>query len=305
MFLEVADPTIAKTRIAPTPSGYLHLGNALSFVLTATLAKQSGAGILLRIDDMDKERVRDEYIQDVFDTLDFLEIAYTEGPLNLHDFKSNWSQQQRMYLYNDALKQLEEEGNVFACTCSRLQLQNYQTYPGTCEPLNASLSSLNAAWRLKTENSEPVLMLTWPSGKVVCYLPPEMQSFVVRKKDERPSYQLSSLCDDIHFGVDLIVRGQDLFASTVAQQYLAQQLGYSLFKESVFYHHPLINEANGNKLSKSAGATSVKYLRENGYKKNDVLNQMGEYLKLNGNYSSWQQLGESWLANLKDKKDNA
>ncbi|MVN91090.1 glutamate--tRNA ligase family protein [Mucilaginibacter aquatilis] len=304
MSLKVADLSLAKTRIAPTPSGYLHLGNALSFVLTATLAKESGAEILLRIDDMDKERVRDEYVQDVFDTLDFLEITYAEGPSNLHDFKSNWSQQQRMPLYNTILKQLEEEGKVFACRCSRLQLQNHQTYPGTCEPLDTALNSPNAAWRLKTEHNEPVSMLRWPSSQVVCNLSPEMQSFVVRKKDGRPSYQLSSLCDDIHFGVDLIVRGQDLFASTVAQQYLAQQLDFNSFERCVFYHHPLIEQANGIKLSKSAGATSIKYLRENGYKKNDVLNQMAEHLELNGSYSSWQQLGEGWLANLKNNKDN-
>ncbi|QEC45818.1 hypothetical protein FSB84_30565 [Pseudobacter ginsenosidimutans] len=78
-----------KTRIAPTPSGFLHLGNAFSFILTTVLARKTGASILLRIDDMDQARAQDEYIRDIFDLLEFLELPWDEGPRNLKEFRKN------------------------------------------------------------------------------------------------------------------------------------------------------------------------------------------------------------------------
>lgn len=84
------------TRIAPTPSGFLHLGNAFSFLKTKALAQKHNAKILLRIDDLDRERYRPEYVQDIFDTLDFLEIKIDLGPKNLQEFESEWSQVLRM-----------------------------------------------------------------------------------------------------------------------------------------------------------------------------------------------------------------
>src|ERR1700755_812419 len=108
-----------KTRIAPTPSGFLHLGNAYSFALTAALAEKYGAKILLRIDDLDRERVQKEYVQDIFDTLNFLELPWDEGPRNVMELERDWSQIHRMGLYKEALDLLREEGDLFACNCSR------------------------------------------------------------------------------------------------------------------------------------------------------------------------------------------
>jgi glutamyl-tRNA synthetase len=85
----------AQTRIAPTPSGYLHLGNAYSFLLTKALAKKHGAKILLRIDDLDRDRYRPEYVEDIFATLDFLEIKIDQGPKNSKEMESTWSQVHR------------------------------------------------------------------------------------------------------------------------------------------------------------------------------------------------------------------
>lgn len=84
-------PIFKRTRIAPTPSGYLHLGNILSFALTVTLARQTRANILLRIDDLDRERADRLYVQDIFDTLNFLEIPWDEGPRDYEEYKSDWS----------------------------------------------------------------------------------------------------------------------------------------------------------------------------------------------------------------------
>src|ERR1700761_4059345 len=103
--------TFKKTRIAPTPSGFLHLGNILSFAITAALAAQSNAKILLRIDDFDRERTNKLYIQDIFDTLNFLEIPYHEGPRNMHEYETEYSQIHRMPLYTAALQQLRNNGD--------------------------------------------------------------------------------------------------------------------------------------------------------------------------------------------------
>src|SRR5262245_28324997 len=92
-----------KTRIAPTPSGYLHIGTILSFSLTAGLARREGASILLRIDDLDRERVQAEYVEDIFETLRFLGIPWDEGPTDAEDFARNWSQMRRLLLYRKAL----------------------------------------------------------------------------------------------------------------------------------------------------------------------------------------------------------
>src|ERR1051325_8948231 len=123
-----------RTRLAPTPSGYLHFGNALSFCITAHLARKTGAKIFLRIDDLDRERLAKKYVQDIFDTLLFLEIPWDEGPRNMKEYEDEFSQAHRLHLYEKALDRLKEAGHLFACTCScaQVSLQNDGSYPGTC-----------------------------------------------------------------------------------------------------------------------------------------------------------------------------
>src|SRR5579872_4577988 len=111
-----------KTRIAPTPSGFLHVGNILSFSLTAAMARDNGASILLRIDDLDRERANPEYVEDIFETLHFLDIPWDEGPAAATDFERHYSQLYRMALYEKALARLKAANAVFACACSRAQL---------------------------------------------------------------------------------------------------------------------------------------------------------------------------------------
>ncbi|MCD8742506.1 glutamate--tRNA ligase family protein [Mucilaginibacter roseus] len=285
-----------RTRIAPTPSGYLHVGNVLSFIITAGLAAETGASILLRIDDMDRDRAEDRYVQDVFDTLRFLDIPWQEGPRNLQEFNSGWSQLYRLDEYNAALARLKQSGQVFACNCSRSQLKSYVAYPGTCRHKNIPLDDPGVSWRLKTEpETISVKML---NGVVIQEtLPAEMTDFVVRKKDSYPAYQLSSVVDDVHFGIDLVVRGLDLWASTLAQLYLAQTLGLP-FSNVTFYHHSLLLGSDGTKLSKSAGATSIKYMREQGYSTEEVLNAIAKQAGISESVSNGRQLYERLKGSL-------
>lgn len=108
-----------KTRIAPTPSGYLHLGNVLSFLITVTLGKRYGAKLLLRIDDLDTTRTRKEFVCDIFSTLEFVGIPWDEGPRDYKDYRENFPQSIRLPEYEAALDQLRKHGHLFACTCSR------------------------------------------------------------------------------------------------------------------------------------------------------------------------------------------
>jgi glutamyl/glutaminyl-tRNA synthetase len=275
-----------KTRIAPTPSGFLHMGNALSFALTAALARKTGAKILLRIDDLDQQRVNDAYVHDIFDTLNFLKIPWDEGPRDLADHKNNWSQLHRMDLYKEALQQLEDQREVFACNCSRSQLQDGR-YPGTCQNRSIPLDTPETTWRLYTDERK-LSIKTLNQGIIKTQLPAGMKDFVVKKKDDHPAYQLASLIDDLHFGVDLVIRGEDLYPSTIAQCYLADVLGKDDFKNITFHHHPLLMETGDKKLSKSAGATSIKYLREQGKTAADVYGEIGEMLGIGQGLRSFE-----------------
>ena len=278
-------PAYNKTRIAPTPSGYLHLGNILSFVTTTALAKQSGAKIFLRIDDLDRLRVNPKYVQDIFDTLNFLEIPWDEGPLNAKDFEDNYSQIHRMPLYKEALKYLSDNKKVFACACSRSQSETC-----TCINEHIPLNTENVSWRLATPNNTELQVKNYNGEIIQASMSVEMQDFVIKKKDGFPAYQLTSVIDDLQYGIDLIIRGEDLWPSTVAQHQLALALGKEEFSGIGFYHHLLITESNGNKMSKSAGSTSIRYLRKNGKTAAEVYSMIAALLGINTTISNWRQL---------------
>lgn len=282
-----------RTRIAPTPSGYLHLGNAMSFALTAAIARSTDAKILLRIDDLDQQRVNLAYVQDVFDTLNFLEIPWDEGPRNAIEYHDEWSQMRRMDMYNDALQQLAGQREVFACKCSRSQLQG-SSYPGNCLNKSIPLDTPETAWRLFTDD-RPLSLKTLNEGTISTRLPETMKNFVVKKKDDHPAYQLASVVDDLHFEVDLVIRGEDLYPSTLAQHFLADVLGDPRFQDIAFYHHPLIMEEGDKKLSKSAGATSIKYLREEGKTAADIYRIIGSILGTTKPLQRFEDLADALL----------
>jgi glutamyl/glutaminyl-tRNA synthetase len=244
-------------RIAPTPSGYPHLGNAINFAANALLAGREGVGLLLRIDDLDRQRVRPEYLEDVFETLHWLGIRWTTGPTDVADFLTSWSQEHRMELYAAALDQLRTR--VFACPCSRKELANGR-HAYDCPSAGISLDRPGVAWRIDTRGMK---------------LHERMPDFAVRKKDGRPSYQLACTVDDLHFGVTHCVRGEDLRDSTVAQSLLSDLLGYqSLYERMTVLHHPLL-EVNGQKMSKSQGAPTV---RESGWEPVRIFREAGRWL---------------------------
>jgi glutamyl-tRNA synthetase len=285
------------TRIAPTPSGFLHPGNVLSFAITARLAQLAGAQTLLRVDDMDRERVLPEYVQDIFDTLRLVDIPWQQGPQDYHQFTETFSQHHRMPLYNYALQQLWREGRVYACTCSRADVaRTGGIYNGACRHKALPPNTPDACWRMNTDDAHLVTIKTL-SGPISVPFPADMAHYVVRRRDGLPAYQLSSVVDDVHFGVDLVVRGQDLFSSTVAQLYLAQCMGDTAFSAVTFYHHQLVAGADGQKLSKSAGALSVRQLSR-GYTQAAGVYEAIAALTSSTPVTDWRAIGDLYLSDV-------
>jgi glutamyl/glutaminyl-tRNA synthetase len=276
-----------RTRIAPTPSGYLHPGNGVSFILTWALARAAGGTVLLRIDDLDRARFRLEYLDDIFYTLDWLGLDYDEGPASPQDFLDRFSQSHRLDTYHKALDYLKKQNLLYACDCSRKRIRTHSesgVYDGFCSNRNLDLATPDTAWRIRLpagctvqfqERGRVELFVVNRSGM--------MGDFVVRQKDGIPAYQIASLCDDAAWGINFIVRGMDLLPSTAAQLWLSQYLPEAAgFQHTAFYHHPLLTGPAGDKLSKSAGAASLAAWRDAGRSPRELYQQAGEWLGLEG-----------------------
>ena len=295
-----------KTRITPTPSGFLHLGNVMSFLITASLAKHVGAKILLRIDDMDKERVKRRYIEDIFKTLEFLGIPWDEGPRNFKEYKAKYSQVHRMKHYQKALEQLRNSNKLFACDCSRRKISLNSPsggYPGTCENRKLPFEDKEANWRLITSDKMiPLNDISRPGFTIA--VPALLNDFVVRRKDGLPAYQLTSVVDDMLDKVDFIVRGKDLMGSSAAQLFLSQMLPQNPLKDAVFFHHRLMSDANNRKMSKSSGANSIQHLIKTGTDKTTIYQTIGNFLGIEQHVSNFEEFQTAYVANLKSKEDS-
>ncbi|OGR01097.1 MAG: hypothetical protein A2505_04270 [Deltaproteobacteria bacterium RIFOXYD12_FULL_55_16] len=248
-----------RSRIAPTPSGFLHLGNAVNFVLTWLMVRKAGGMLRLRIDDADCLRTRPEYLEDIFRQLDWLGLTWDEGPLGPDDFGRRFSQQLKRERYRDFLAGLG--GQLYPCACSRSRIRELApdgVYPGFCRGRSGGPGVGQAQRVLVPEGSVLVV-----EGQEVA-LCKAMGDFVLWRKEDLPAYQLVSLVDDLDDRINLIVRGQDLLASSAAQIFLARLHGDNLFAATVFHHHPMVIGEDGRKLSKSDGALSLAVLREAG-----------------------------------------
>jgi glutamyl/glutaminyl-tRNA synthetase len=211
------------TRIAPTPSGYIHLGNAFNFVYNKLLSASTGGTTLLRIDDNDALRSQRAFVEDIFMCLDFLGIEWERGPGSVDEFYDKWSQQHRKPLYDEALSRLKDAGKLFACTCSRSRLQrlNSGVYDGYCVNQSRAFFAEETSWRINTERYKRIVFSDLKKGLISVDVNQEIGSFVVRRKDGFAAYQLVSLIDDLHFGINAVVRGKDLLHSTAMQHLLA------------------------------------------------------------------------------------
>ena len=256
-----------RTRIAPTPTGYLHEGNAFNAVLTWVRARSLFGSVLLRIDDADFDKMHGPFVDDIFETLRWLQIDWDEGPVNAQELSQAWSQRLRYDRYHSVIEQLRNEGQLFACDCSRKHVRSVTAdgqYPGTCHGKGLSLDTPNVAWRLNA----PDAAIAHP---------------VVRQRNGAPAYMLVSIVDDLDYGITHIVRGDDLRPTTDTQRYISQRLAdLAPYQKIAVEHHPLITDSSGGKLSKSQGSTDLRQWRAEGKRPASIIHRVAAYVGVQG-----------------------
>ncbi len=255
-------------RLAPTPSGFLHIGNAVNFVLIWLAARQLGGQLLLRIDDLDTSRKRPDYVADIFRTLDWIGLDYDLGPTGPDDLEKQWSQWNRLDQYAQTLTKLREANALYTCALSRQEWHELEM-ADNWSALNRQadlFDEADVAWRFRAVGTGSA-------------------DFVVRRRDGLPAYQVASLTDDVSYGVTHIIRGQDLYESTTRQGQLAGALGWANFGQTNVWHHSLLLDESGQKMGKSAGhghngPTSVRLMRETGETPRRIFKAVANLLQL-------------------------
>lgn len=259
-------------RFAPTPSGYLHLGNLFCSLIAWLSAKSQGGEILFRSEDLDPDRSRSVYALQAQRDLEALGLFWD---------REESCQSQRFDFYKSQLRRLEDRGLVYPCFCSRAQLHAASAphasdgeplYAGTCR----SLTPAQIAEKSRTRS--PALRLRVPEETIAFedlhygpqsqYLPVDCGDFILRRSDGVYAYQLAVVADDGDMGVTQVVRGRDLLSSTPRQILLYRLLGYP---EPEFGHTPLLVSSDGRRLSKRDGDTSLAGILGRGYSPRDVV----------------------------------
>ena len=255
-----------KIRFAPSPTGYLHEGHLLSALYVWAAAKKWSLSVHLRIEDHDQGRARPEYIQSIYEDLEWFGFKYETRSI----------QSSRGSIYEQALEKLERQGLVYPCFCSRKQLEaeNPKSETGEIIYRGKCLVSMDspASSALRCEGQPHNLRIRIPN-KVIYWRDallgdfaenPQEQcgDFPIRDREGQWTYQFAVCVDDIDEGITHIVRGEDIRSSTARQIALMELLGRD--KPPFYLHHPLITDATGKKLSKRERAHSLRQDRDAG-----------------------------------------
>jgi glutamyl-tRNA synthetase len=260
------------TRLAPSPTGAQHIGNARSYLIAWLAARSCGGRVVLRIEDIDSPRVKPGAAEQACHDLRWLGIDWDEGP---------YVQTQRLALYEEALVQLERHELVYPCTCTRGDIGQAASaphaehegpvYPGTCAGRRvadaAHLGNRPFAWRLRAAPG-PWRFDDMFLGPTKVDPAAHGGEFVVWKSAGTPAYQLAVVVDDAANGITQVIRGADLVPSTPRQLQLYQALG---LKPPAFAHVPLVVGPDGRRLAKRHGDTRLSTLREAGVKAEALL----------------------------------
>lgn len=255
------------TRFAPSPTGRLHLGHAYSAALAHKAARARGGRFLLRIEDLDQTRSRPVFVSEIEEDLRWLGLEWDAEAL---------VQSQRGDIYNEALDRLRKEGLVYPCFCTRSDIAAAfnaphgpaaSHYPGTCRGLPDDPQRRAAAphsWRLNCAKAiERFGLPGWTErgARHFAASADQIDDEILARKDAPAAYHLACVVDDSATGVDLVVRGMDLRASTPIQRLLQMLLG---LREPEYLHHPLVTHEDGRRLAKRDRAPTLQALRESG-----------------------------------------
>lgn len=258
-------------RLAPSPTGYLHLGHARTFWTAQQRARERGGAVVLRNEDLDRDRCQPEFVAAMFEDLRWFGFAWTEGPDVGGPF-APYNQSERMPRYRATLKRLIELGAVYPCTCSRRDIQSAVTaphaaddeaiYPGTCrQNRKAEIINRKSSWRFRVPSGETVAFVDGNLGPQQFVAGKDFGDFVVWRPDDVPAYQLACVTDDAAMQITEVVRGADLLVSTARQLLLYRVLGLTA---PGFFHCPLLTDEHGVRLAKRHDALSLRQLREQG-----------------------------------------
>lgn len=273
-------------RLAPSPTGLLHLGHVRTFAIAAARARAAQGKLLLRIDDLDPHRSRLSFIQAALEDLRWLGLEWEDEP---------YLQSQQQLRYRATWEALVASGSVYPCYCSRRMVEQLRlpaaahaeqdaepVYPGTCRPLAPASPAQRALWaaqgpegstwrfRLALDScSEPAILFVDRCLGPQSFIPTrDLGDFAIWRRDGIPAYQLASVVDDAALGITEVVRGADLLLSTARQLFLFAALGHTAPR---FYHCPLVVDEGGRRLAKRADALSVRAMRERGLTPAEVL----------------------------------
>lgn len=261
---------VYRGRIAPSPTGYLHLGHARTFWTAQQRAKTAGGQLVLRNEDLDRARCKPEFVAAMFEDLRWFGFEWQEGP-DIGGPFAPYSQSERGAIYRDALKKLEQAGVIYPCVCSRKDLQaaaraphaeddNEPLYPGTCRNISkAQIANRQFCWRFRVPDGETISFTDGNLGPQQFVTGKDFGDFVVWRTDDVPAYQLACVVDDAAMQITEVVRGADLLVSTARQLLLYRALH---LPAPAFYHCPLMTNESGIRLAKRHDALSLRRLRE-------------------------------------------
>lgn len=277
-------------RLAPSPTGYLHLGHARTFWIARQRAREHGGVLVLRNEDLDRDRCRPEFAAAMLEDLRWFGLDWEEGPDRGGPF-GPYTQSTRREHYVRAFEALRAGGHLYPCKCSRRDVERAMqaphqgdeepVYPGTCRadvdlreschewrpsdafaaPAVHRSARFKVNWRLRVPDGEPVSFVDGRAGEQSFVAGKDFGDFVVWRHDDAPAYQLAVVVDDAAMGVTEVVRGADLLLSTARQILLYRALGLNA---PGYYHCPLVTDELGARLAKRHDALSLRALRAKG-----------------------------------------
>ncbi len=287
------NPGTYRGRLAPSPTGLLHVGHARTFWVAAQRAAERGGQLILRNEDLDPQRCRAEFVSAMVEDLRWLGIRWTEGPDCGGEF-GPYAQSERRAWYLDAWRKLRDQGAIYPCTCSRKDVaqaagapnegDDEMIYPGTCRPGLRSGRIAEPAvptcfdepkgmnWRFRVPDGEEIRFRDLHMGPQCMAAGHDFGDFLVWRRDDVPAYQLAVVVDDAVMRITEVVRGADLLTSTARQILLFRALGLRL---PDYYHCDLVHDEAGIRLAKRHDALSIRKLRELGWTAEQVRNGAG------------------------------
>lgn len=268
-----------RTRLAPSPTGALHLGNARTFLFIWLRCRSKNGQLIMRIEDLDHPKVKPEKIAEIYADLHWLGLDWDEGPQSLSSPSGSdgayapYIQSQRQELYAVAFEKLRQQGDLYPCTCTRADIQAAQSaphegdelfYPNFCrgkyETADAAQkdSGKIPAWRFHAPQGESVFTDNF-CGTQVADLQLFSGDFVIARTEHNAAYQLAVVVDDAAMQISEVIRADDLLASTHRQLVLYEALGLT---PPDFLHLPLVIGADGRRLAKRHGDTRISQIRQ-------------------------------------------